>query len=250
MTLSLLIQIGTGLVTAFSVFFATLLAKKRETERLTSTFSSVIKKCKDTEIQIASLLGGKSLHGDMGYMLEPNSPSSLFIKLAQADRQVKDSFKNVEMTEEEKLWLTILTLIIPWSGQMFGIIPAEEIPRTHHTDRYTKKVDKTEVVFQEIGHERSNTVATLLPPNYLITALPNGRYEAKDGDIQAQDEHIDTNKASYSSLEEVVEAICDVHNARVDDYQKSQSKSLIAAEILAADIKKWKKGTAGDKKNP
>ena len=170
---------------------------------------------------------------------QPNSAMAVSLKMAQIDRHIKDMQKNhgITLTGEERLWLTVLMLITPWSEQLMGIIHEEEMPDGAAKPRFWEEVAVKGVKFADIGHEMSSSVVTLVPHNYLIIALPNGRYEIRDGEMGANHALIKDNIPTFS---EAVKEVCARHNKLVKQVRKDETLAADAAKKLAKDLEQWK----------
>ena len=237
--MNIIIQITIGLGIAFSVFFATVLAKRRGFTKLFASLSSLVDKYSDTTARVVSLLGGQNLHGDRGTTISANSPMTISLKMSQISRHIEEL--DVSLSKEEQIWLTVLMLIAPWEDSILVIVPAQEMPEDIPKSQKKERVSVKDVKFADIEHEMSATVTALVPHNYLITALPNGRYIVKDGNIGAQDAAIENN-ITYATFDEAVEKMCAHHNSQVEQKQKQEKNTISAARRLAKDLQKWNSG--------
>lgn len=227
-------QIGIPLGTGLAVLVASILVGKIRIGKMFKTLSSLLVKGTDLTARTAHIRGTRGSRGETFLTGSARSPMAIDMKLAQIAQYIKRS--DVEMSKEEHLLLSVFMLVSSWDEEMFIVIPPEDMPEDLPPKRTEDEVDITEVEFAK--SEMPDTLTVLNPRNYLIAALPGGRYEVTDGEASGDDRLVATGLPAFP---DAVNAMCDHHNQRIGNVPQGEARMKEAEQRLAGDLEAWMK---------
>ena len=225
------IQIGIGLLTGFAVFVASLEARKRGFVKLMKTLSSLTDKFTEDTGKVMQIIGARDKTGHTHGRVSPQSPMTISLKMSLIQRRIAEM--KLDLSEEEKIWLTVLMLLPSWDDMIYSVLPDEDMPHNPVSPKNKEKISSGDVKFAEREKESATAVA-LIPHHYMISVSPEGRYTVKDGSMTAGKT---TPVASdIATMKEAIDKMCQHHNRKIDIAEQERNRKEIAAKKLEKDL--------------